>query len=119
MTISEVITKVDAQKHNTIAQSLKIEWLSFLEGQICSEITDPGGNFEAFASDVDPGYTLAAPHPYDEVYILYLISRIDLANQEIAKYQNSRILFNNAYEQLRNFWTRTHMPEQKVTHFKY
>ena len=119
MTIAEVISAVNAQKHNTIKQETLIEWLSYLEGQIHSEITDPGSTFAGFKSDVDTSTRLAAPHPYDEVYILYLISKIDLANQEIARYQNSRVLFNNAYDQLRAFWTRTHMPEQQVTHFKF
>lgn len=119
MTIAEAITQVDAQKHNTISQARKIEWLSSLEGQIRSEITDPGSSFEGFGSDVDTSTQLAAPHPYDEVYILYLISKIDLANQEIARYQNSYVLYNNAYDLLRSWWTRTHMPRQQVTHFKF
>ena len=119
MTIAEAISAVNAQKHNTINQATLIEWLSYLEGQIHSEITDPGSTFSGFKSDVDTSTELSAPHPYDEVYIMYLISKIDLANQEIARYQNSRILFNNAYEQLRNYWTRTHMPGQQVTHFKF
>lgn len=120
MTIAEVITRVDAQKHNTIKQEQKIEWLSYLEGQIHTEIIDPGGRFEAFGPDIDPKkHELAAPHPYDEVYELYLISKIDLANQELARYQNSKVLFNNAYAVLRDWWTRNHMPKQRVTHFKY
>lgn len=120
MTIADAISRVDAQKHNTVDQKLKIEWLSYLEGQIHTEIVDPGGSFKPFTSDIDTSaYELAAPPPYDEVYILYLISKIDLQNQEIARYQNSRVLFNNAYEQLRNYWTRTHMPAQEVTHFRF
>ena len=120
MTIADAISAVDAQKHNTISQKQKIEWLSYLEGQIRTEIIDAGGKFEKVASDIDPSvYELAAPHPYDEVYILYLISQIDLANQEIARYQNSRILFNSAYEQFRNWWAQNHMPKQRVTHFRY
>ncbi len=119
MTIAEAISRVDAQKHNTISQKQKIEWLSYLEGQIHTEIIDPGCTFKAFGSDIDPMiYELAAPHPYDEVYILYLISKIDLANQEITRYQNSKVLYNNAYALLRDWWTRNHMPARRVTHFK-
>ena len=119
MTIGEAIRKINAQKHNTINQATLIEWLSYLEGQIKSEITDPGSTFDAFTSETDENTALAVPHPYDEVYILYLASKIDLANQEIARYQNSKVLFNNAYAVFRDYWTRTHMPEQRVTHFRF
>lgn len=122
MTIADVISRVDAAKPNRFSQKQKLEWLGNLEGQIFREIICTHENpdeisYEAFGSDVDMARTLIAPHPYDEVYILYLQSRIDLGNQEIAKYQNSAALFNNSYDLLRNYWKRTHMPIGMATHF--
>lgn len=123
MTIAEAISRTDAAKPNRFSQRQKIEWLSYLEGQIYKEIilTHEGSEeiiYEPITSDTDTQRSLIAPHPYDEVYILYLQSKIDLGNQEIAKYQNSKAMFNNAYAILRDYWKRTHMPLQSVTHFR-
>lgn len=123
MTIAEAISRTDAAKPNRFSQRQKIEWLGYLEGQIYSEIILNHENpdmisHEPFASDVDTANTLIAPHPYDEVYVLYLQSKIDLGNQEINKYQNSSEMFNHAYDLLRNYWRRTHMPVQRSTHFR-
>ena len=39
-----------------------------------------------------------------------LMSKIDLLNQEIDKYNNDRALFENAYDTMSDWWTRTRMP---------
>lgn len=123
MTIAEAITRVNATKPNRFSQQQKLEWLGYLEGQIYREIVCMHENpdnisYEKIDSDVDVQRELIAPHPYDEVYILYLQSKIDLGNQEIPKYQNSKVLFNSAYAQLQSYWTRAHMPLQVATHFQ-
>lgn len=123
MTIAEAISRTDAAKPNRFSHRQKIEWLGYLEGQIWREIISTHENpdlvaYEEITSDTDTQRSLIAPHPYDEVYVLYLQSKIDLGNQEIAKYQNSKALYNNAYAILRDYWKRTHMPVQSVTHFR-
>ena len=61
---------------------------------------------------MDTDTKLIAPHPYDEVYVLYLQSQIDLGNMEIAKYNNAKALFNQAYITYTDHYNRTHMPKQ-------
>lgn len=125
MTIAEVLSMTDAIKPNGYSQQQKLKWLEYLEGQIYEEIIkaheNPGGlTFAPFDGDVDVlGRTLLAPAPYDEVYSLYLQGRIDLANQEVAKYNNSRSLYNSAYASLQDYWKRTHAPVQRATHFRF
>lgn len=124
MTIAEAISRVDAIKPNRFRQEQKLEWLENIEGQVYREIVLPNENpegiaFSGFASNVDPGTQLIAPKPYDEVYILYLQCQIDRGNMEEKKYNNSMLMFNAAYMQLKNYWQRTHMPLQAVTHFRF
>lgn len=123
MTIAEAISKTDSQKPNRFSHRQKLEWLEYLEGQIyremiCTHDNPEGLRFEQFGANVDTGRELLAPSPYDEVYTLYLSSRIDLGNQEVEKYNNSKTLYNAAYASLRDYWKRTHMPIQGATHFK-
>ena len=71
-------------------------------------------SYTGYTQDTDPGTVLIAPFPYDEIYGYYLMAQVDLQNQEIAKYNNDKALFNHAYEMLSDYWTRTHMPIQKT-----
>ena len=60
--------------------------------------------------DGDEGKDLLVPAPYDILYMYWLMSKIDLLNQEIDKYNNDRALFENAFEEMSDWWTREHMP---------
>lgn len=123
MTIHEAIARVDAVKPNRFKEAQKIAWLGNLEGQIFNELVlthecpNPIRRI-AFDENMDTDQQLIVPHPYDEVYILYLQSQIDLNNMEIAKYNNSKTLYNNAYQTLVDYWNRSYMPVSPVTHFK-
>jgi hypothetical protein len=123
MTIHEAIARVDAVKPNRYKEAQKIAWLGNLEGQIFNELVlthehPPMIVQLDFNENMDTDQKLIAPHPYDEVYTLCLQSQIDLNNMEIAKYNNSKTLYNNAYQTLVDYWNRTHMPLGRVTHFK-
>jgi len=123
MTVREAIQRVDAIKPNRFKEEQKIAWLGNLEGQIFNELVVTHENWEEirpveFTPNMDQMHRLIAPHPYDDVYLLYLQSQIDLGNMEIAKYNSTRTLYNNAYQTLVDYWNRTHMPVSAVTHFQ-
>ena len=56
---------------------------------------------------------MLAPAPYDMLYVYWLMSQIDHLNQEMDKYNNDRGLFENAWGNFTDFWTRGHMPIQR------
>lgn len=121
MTIHEAIVRVDTVKPNRFKEEQKVAWLKNLEGQIFNELVlthEHPPMLITTGSDDETERQLVAPHPYDEVYVLYLQSQIDLNNMEIAKYNNSKTLYNNAYQTLVDYWNRTYMPVGPVTHFK-
>ena len=66
----------------------------------------------------DLGTQLLAPHPYSKMYPLYLAQQIDLANAEIEKYNNDSALFQTAFNDYNAWYTRTHMPRQRVREFR-
>ena len=120
MTVSEAIALVDRLKPNKFTPEDKVKWLSEIDGLIVRELVDThensplAGDFAGYVSIEESGGTeLLAPYPYDILYRWYLESQIDLGNMEIAKYNNSKTLFNNAYLTYTDHYNRTHMPKRR------
>lgn len=116
MTIQEALDHADELRPNSMSRELKIKYLSILDGMIHHEIRmkhehEEGCTCPDYNIDTDPATVLLVPPPYDEdLYTAWLISKVDLQNMEMDKYNNDRTLFENAYETMNDWWTRTHMP---------
>lgn len=111
MTIAEAIACCDALHPNAYTQAEKIRWLSELDAQAHDEIFAayaPHSAFTPYDADTDTAQRLSIPHPYDRLYPLYLSMQIDRCNAEIARYNNSAQLFNDAYLSFQAYWNRTH-----------
>lgn len=122
MTIDQVITKVDNQKPNAYTKTEKIDWLSELDGMIKAEVIDTheGGDqifFDAYCAN-DGSLELLAEAPYDSMYIHWLEAKIDYANAEYNKYNNSMAMFQTKYRGFCSWYNRRHMPiETKFVYF--
>ena len=115
MTIAEAISKVDSFKPNTYEFEDKVEWLSALDSRVKSKIIDAHNNsqpvyFYGYDSENDMETELLVPAPYDEMYLRWLEAQIDYYNSDDDRYNNAIILFNNAYEDYKRHYTRTHIP---------
>jgi hypothetical protein len=122
MTILEAIARVDAVKPNVCQQSEKIKWLSELDGIVKNEIIDTheggeGVTFSGYTEDTNLNTVLLVPAPYDEVYIRFLEMRIDYANNEYGKYNNSMMMYNSAYNAFEKHYNRDHMPISRGSRF--
>lgn len=122
MTILEAINRVDSTKPNSYTQVEKVDWLSTLDGVIKTNIIDTheGGEnvvFNGYDADTSIDTELLVPAPYDDIYIRWLEARIDYANGEINKYNNSLTAYNDAYDLYANYYNRKHMP--KGSKFRY
>lgn len=115
MKISEVIARVDSLKDNVFGPEQKIEWINELEWRIKNTIVD---NYEGREEVLFDGYraeesmdeTLIAPAPWDMVYVRWMEAMIDYYNGESDRYENSRTLFNEAWEDFAAWYHRTHRP---------
>jgi hypothetical protein len=115
MTIAEAITKVDTLKPNTYTTEDKIGWLSNLDARVKSQIIDAHECdkpiiFYGYDSLLDQETELLVTTPYDEMYLRWLEAMIDYHNGEDDRYNNAIMLFNNAYEGYKRYYTRNHMP---------
>ena len=115
MTIEKAIFQVDELKPNQVAKAQKLEWLSQLDRRVFKEIfsthepdADTPQAFSGYTQDTPPDTELLVKPPYDDVYVYFLQMHIDLVNLEYDKYNNSLLLFNNAWGQFARAYHREH-----------
>lgn len=124
MTIQEALDTTDELKPNMMSPRLKMKFLTEIEQLIHGEIVLQHVHTEAqherpvYTEDTDPQTELLVPDPYSDVYTKYLLTQIDRQNQEDGRYNVDRAQFENAYETMSDWWTRTHMPLQRVREFR-
>ena len=122
MKLREAIDRIDSLKHNTYTRGEKVDWLNRLDGMIKREIIDTheGGedvHFEGY-TEKDMEKELLIGYPYDEMYIRWLEVQIDYYNGEIARYNNSMMMYQAAYDAYSRYYNRSHMPlTQKMKYF--
>jgi hypothetical protein len=124
MTIAEAISKVDALKPNTYSVEDKVAWLSTLDARVKKQVINAHEYhdtvfFYGYDSKADMETELLVPAPYDEMYLRWLEAQIDYHNSEDDRYNNAIMLFNNAYDGYKKFYTRTHMPLRKGDRFVF
>ena len=124
MTIQEAIDRIDILKPNKFPDRQKVAWLSDLDGMVYREIllahegVEPGFVFEGYHQDTPHDTELLVPVPYVDIYQHYMATQMDIANMESSKYSQDMLLFNNAWTTFGDYWTRTHMPVQRVCQFR-
>lgn len=123
MTIQQAIDHVDRVRPNQFEQTMKVHWLSKLDGMIFREVfqTHEGNrrhHFDGYdCSDTDT--ELLVPFPYDEdVYNYFLQSQIDKENGEYKRYNQNVVMYNNAFQTFQDWYNRTHMPIPRDRHFR-
>ena len=123
MTIQEALDQLDELKPNLMSRKLKIKGLTEIEQIIHGELVmkhrhEPEEEARpVYTEDSDPGTELIIPDPYSSVYVYWLMTRVDIQNQEDARYNIDRMHFDNAYDEMSNWYTREHMPIQKTREF--
>ena len=124
MTIQEALDTTDELKPNMMSPRLKMKFLTEIEQLIHDEIVMKHEHAEEldpkpeYTEDTDPLTVLIVPDPYSMLYVYWLMSKIDMQNQEDLRYNIDRASFENAYETMSDWWTRNHMPKQMTREFR-
>lgn len=119
MNIQEALDLADGMKPNMMTRQTKIHFLQEIDQKIYTEILLTHEHDEEeevmpeYDTETDDGTELIVPDPYSSLYPFWIMSRIDLLNQELDKYNNDRALFENAYNEMYDWWNRTKMPVQQ------
>ena len=124
MTIQEALDQLDEMKPNMMSRKLKVKYLTEIEQLIYDEIVlkheqaeEPEGK-PVYTEDSDAGTVLIIPDPYSSVYLYWLMTKVDIQNQEDARYNIDRQHFENAYDTMSDWYTREHMPKQMTREFR-
>ena len=123
MTIREALETVDRLKPNQYGSADKLRWLSELDGAVYREILLAHETqvpvFEGYAPETDlDGTELLIAWPYDGIYRWYLEMKIDDANGEMTKYNNSAAKYNMYYQAYQNACNRAHLPKSEAAYFR-
>ena len=124
MTLQEALDITDEMKPNMMKRDLKIKYLTEIEQLIWAEILMKHEHAEdqetkpEYTEESLPGTVLIVPDPYSMVYVYWLMSKIDIQNQEDARYNIDRAHFENEYDTMSDWWTRNHMPLQYTREFR-
>lgn len=114
-TILEIIQRVDACKPNAFTQVQKAAWIAALDGRIAVDV---------FLMDISETATLRydrmdtleieplVAFPHDDIYDLWLQAKIDFANGEYNKYQNTMALYNECYGNFVRWFSSVYEPAQ-------
>ena len=124
MTIQEALDIADEMKPNMMSPRLKMKYLTEIEQLIHEEIILK--HVHPAEHDARPVYTeesdtetvLRIPDPYSMVYVYWLMSKIDIQNQEDGRYNIDRAHFESAYDTMSDWYTREHMPKQTTREFR-
>lgn len=114
MTIGEVISRVDELSPSQYSNEQKLRWLTNLDGKIYEEIvkTHRDPIRETFTAYTGTQAELLVPFPYaEDLYVFYLQAMIALQNAEDGKYEQMRVVYNEALEAFENWYNRTHEPQ--------
>lgn len=114
MRVNEAIEILDKLRPNQYKIPQKLRWLSDLDGKIFEDVylTHEDNEFEGFEkyTQDDMSKELLIPEPYTEIYEHYLSAQIYYNNNEMARYSNAMIMFNNALAEFEAWYNRTHKP---------
>lgn len=118
MTLQEVLSTTDELKANMMSTATKIRFISEIEGRVHQEIlmkhqhTEEEETLPVYDDNTDLSTTMLVPAPYDMLYVYWLMSKIDMLNQEPDKEYNNSVRFDKAWNEFSDYWTREHMPLQ-------
>lgn len=120
MNIENIIKKVELYRLDAKDFSLidYAELIETLEKRIFNNIILKHHTGDAFSYPVEAekyveGHSeVMLPDEFEDVYVNYILTEIDLLKNETARYANSMTLFNAAYLRFARYINRTYEPKQ-------
>jgi len=115
LTILQAISRADLDRPNEIPTERKLQWLSTLDGRIDRELMQRFDGappaFSGYGEETElQTAELLVRFPYDDLYLRYLVLRIDLEQGELERYNNDAAAFNRIWQSYAAHYGRTHTP---------
>ena len=111
MTLKQAIDFADGIKPNAFTNDQKTQWLNEVEGRVQTEVFLWGlTNHTVYTYEANKNTELFVKPPYDQIYYEYLCAKIDYANGEYDKYQNTATVFESDYVAFKRWFIDTYHP---------
>jgi len=110
MKIREAIENIKTTRPSQYTDQQMMAWLSELDGQVWEELMAKYGAPAPFLPyrRTQLEMEMLIPFPHDQIYINYLMAKIDFSNAEFERYNNEMMLYNAQLQAFYDAWTRTH-----------
>ena len=107
MTVNEVLAKVKDRKPNAYSDESLVDRLNDCEAMVQRELllTVPDEIIQYNFPD-DRDKELILPRPYDELYVTYIIMKIQFDQEEYTAYNNSQLMFTAQYQDAQGYYNR-------------
>ena len=116
MTVGELIETIIRLRGQQYGEDIMMGWLNEIEGQVIDEIVNRAEGYDvefkplSYYSDAEKRLTI--PERFQDVYINYMLSKIDYHNQETERYNNDVIMYNSAYDAYAAWFRRENRPKR-------
>lgn len=119
MNITELINIVDKLKPNPFTNDVKVAWINEVWLMIAEQILNryEGGedlkSYKKYDYRYDMDKELIYADEFSDVYINYMLAKIDFYTAEYGRYNNSVALFEASFNELAKMVRRTKKPVNK------
>lgn len=110
-TMNKVIEYVDEIRINGYSDDHKYKWMSNLDGLIARDVMEI--EIPCYDGPADADNELLVAAPFDDLYAMYVILQIELADQEYDHYNNMAMVFQNRLEQYKAWYLRKNRPPKR------
>lgn len=119
MKLREILTTVDQVRPNAYTDAEKIAMINTIEGRVYTDIFQKAEGFEGEFIPLEEGQEereLAVPVPFTELYLFFLMSRIDFLNGDSSRYNDTMVLLQNAWDEYAAYYRENNKPKQTNLH---
>ena len=88
MTIRTLIDKVNDEKPSSFGTARLLAFINEIEADVAEQLHSES---VPVYTEADMDTELIAPAPYDRLYVSYVKSQIDYANEELESYANNQV----------------------------
>lgn len=110
MTPNKAIERVNSVSTDAYSDENKLQWISELDGMV-RRLVHQEAEAEPYNYPKDLDTELLVPAPFDGIYELYIMSKIDFHNQEWGKYNNTATAFHSLFDDYKKAYIRENMPK--------
>ncbi len=112
MRLNDLLEKITVLRGQQYGTDMIMGWVNEIEGQVIDEIINQAEGFDIefkpLDYQIDSEKQLSIPDRFQDVYINYLLSKIDFHNEETERYNNDVIMYNSAYDAFSAWFRRLH-----------